>query len=223
MSALVASLALVTALSRHSAPSALATHPIACAPNTDISSSGCGNTGVGNSGVANVGNGNSGAANTGNANSGLLNTGNANSGVGNVGNGNSGCGNNGTANSGGGNTGTGNSGGFSCHGFTPPPPTTVVTFPGTTLPGHTTTTLKKAPVPAQVLTELAFTGRDSAAPLTLALGLLLTGAAAAGLANRRRHAMAAASGGNLLPLSAAVGLLLTGRAKVTEPEEQSRS
>jgi len=220
MSALVASLALVTALSRHSAPAALASHPIVCAPNSDISSSGCGNTGVGNSGVANVGNGNSGAANSGNANSGLLNTGNANSGVGNVGNGNSGCGNNGTANSGGGNSGAGNSGGFSCNGFVPMPPTTT----GTTVPGHTTTTITKAPIPGQVVSpELALTGRDSAAPMTLALGLLLTGAATAGFANRRRHAMAAANGGNLVPLSAAVGLLLTGRAKVTEKDEQARS
>lgn len=219
MSALVASLALVTALSRHSAPSAMVSHPIVCAPNTDISSSGCGNTGVGNSGVANTGAGNSGAANVGNGNSGELNNGNGNSGVGNTGNGNSGCGNNGSANSGGGNTGAGNSGGFSCNGFVPPP-----TTPGTTVPGgHTTTTIKKAPVPHQVMTELAFTGRDSAAPLTLALGLLLTGAAAAGLANRRRHALVAANGGNLLSLSAAVGLLLTGRAKVTEPDEKTQS
>ena len=54
------------------------------------------------------------------------------------------------------------------------------------------------------------------------MGLLVAGAGAVGLANRRRHAMAAA-GGAMLPLSQAVGLLLTGRAKAPTSNERTRS
>jgi hypothetical protein len=54
--------------------------------------------------------------------------------------------------------------------------------------------------------------------LALALGLMVSGGTAVGLANRRRHAMAAATGGEVIPLSAAVGLLLTGRAKAATPK-----
>ncbi len=221
MSALVAGLALVTALSRHSAPSALVSHPIVCAPNASISSSGCGNTGTGQSGIANVGTGNSGAGNNGTANSGAGNVGTANSGFNNVGTGNSGCSNNGIANSGGGNTGVANSGGFPCSGTPGPPPPPPTTVPG----GHvtTTTTVKGTseapePVPGSVAT-LPVTGRNSSAPITLALGLMLSGAAAVTFANRRRHAMAVVSGGELMPLSAAMGLLLTGRAKAEAPAD----
>ncbi len=206
MSALVASLALATALSRHSAPSALVSRPIVCAPNADISSSGCGNVGIGNSGAGNTGNGNSGAGNTGNGNSGF----------GNTGNGNSGCGNVGIANSGAGNVGVGLSGGTSCPGpVKRPPPTT----PPTTSPteSHSGTTLGAAGAATQVVVAtLPLTGRNSTGPLTLAVGLMLSGGAVVTLANRRRHAVAAATGGELLPLSAAVGLLLTGRAHTAD-------
>jgi hypothetical protein len=54
------------------------------------------------------------------------------------------------------------------------------------------------------------------------MSLLVAGAGAVGLANRRRHAMAAASG-EMLPLSHAVGLLLTGRAKAATSTERTRS
>jgi LPXTG-motif cell wall-anchored protein len=70
---------------------------------------------------------------------------------------------------------------------------------------------------------LPLTGSSSTGPLTLALGLMASGAMAVGLANRRRHAMAAATGGEVIPLSTAVGLLLTGRAtgraKAAEPKD----
>lgn len=209
---LLASLMLVSALSGHSAPAALASTPIVCAPNADISSSGCGNTGAGNSGMGNVGVGNSGGGNNGTANSGTGNTGTGNSGSGNTGTGNSGCGNNGTANSGGGNTGVGNSGGNSC--TSSPPPTTHPTTPPTTPGDHPgTTVIGEAGTPVHVEGQtLPLTGSSSTAPLTLAMGLMASGALAVGLANRRRHALAAATGGEVIPLSAAVGLLLTGRA-----------
>jgi LPXTG-motif cell wall-anchored protein len=196
MSALVAGLALAAALAKGPAAPSLVSHPIACAPNSDISDSGCGNTGVGNSGLNNNGAGNSGATNTGNGNSGTLNIGNGNSGTGNIGNGNSGCGNVGTANSGNGNTGTGLSGGGTV--CVPAKPVTVVTAPGAT------------PVSGATL---PLTGRNSTEPIALAMGLMVSGAAAIGLANRRRHVMAATSGGELIPLSDAVGHLLTGWTK----------
>ncbi len=113
MSAL-ATLALVTALTRQPSPASLAAQPIVCAKNANVSDSGCGNTGTGNSGTGNTGSGNSGHFNIGVANSGLANVGTGNSGTGNVGNGNSGGCNTGTGNSGGGNVGTGNSGGVPC-------------------------------------------------------------------------------------------------------------
>jgi LPXTG-motif cell wall-anchored protein len=222
MSALVAGLALVTALSRHSAPSALVSSPIVCAPNADISSSGCGNTGIGQSGISNTGTANSGAGNVGVANSGTGNVGVANSGTGNVGTGNSGCGNNGVANSGGGNTGTALSGGFSCSHFTPPPPTTPPTT--TVIHGGTTTLPPATSVSAEVtVATLPVTGRNSSSPLALALGLMVSGGAAVTLANRRRRAIAVATGGELMPLSAAVGLLLTGRGRVADPQDPPTS
>ncbi len=50
---------------------------------------------------------------------------------------------------------------------------------------------------------------------------MMAGAATVGMANRRRRAMVATTGGELVPLSAAVGLLLTGRAKASEPRDQA--
>ena len=215
MSALVASLALVHALSRSTAPTALVTQPITCTTNANISDSGCGNTGWGNSGWGNNGTGNSGTTNTGTGNSGLSNTGNGNSGEFNVGNGNSGCGNTGVGNSGGGNVGAGDSGGISCSAFTAPTTVPITTVTTTIHPGiPTASTVTPAPI-----ATLPLTGRNSEAPLELALGLMVTGAAAVGLANRRRHALAASTGGELIPLSAAVGLLLTGRAKPGAPRD----
>jgi len=216
---LSSALVMLVALNRQPAQSALVTHPIVCAANADVSDSGCGNTGTGNSGTGNSGTGNSGTANVGVANSGLANIGTANSGAGNVGTGNSGCGNTGTANSGGGNVGTGNSGGFSCAGFTPPTtPVTVTSVPG----GVTTIPTATAGTPVPVAT-LPLTGRNSSEPVTLALGLLLTGAAAVGLANRRRHNLAVVNGGEVVPLASAVGLLLTGRAKASDSPDKRRS
>jgi LPXTG-motif cell wall-anchored protein len=205
MSAL-ATLALVTALTRQPSPASLAAQPIVCAPNASISDSGCGNSGVGNSGTGNQGTGNSGALNVGNGNSGLANIGNGNSGTGNVGNGNSGGCNVGTGNSGGGNVGAGNSGGIPC---TTPPGTTPVTMVGTvpTAP----------PSGAKSGATLPLTGGKTDGPIAVAMGLMMAGAVTVGLANRRRHAMVATTGGELVPLSAAVGLLLTGRAKASEP------
>lgn len=185
------------ALSKHNVPTSLQATPIACAPNANISDSGCGNTGWGNSGKGNNGTGNSGVTNTGSGNSGTSNIGNGNSGTGNVGNGNSGSCNTGNGNSGTGNTGAGNSGGSVCA------PVKVVT----------TTTVGVAPPASTVPSAtLPLTGRNSEAPLTLAIGLMLAGGATVTIANRRRHAMATVTG-EMVPLSTAVGLLLTGRAK----------
>ena len=220
MSALVAGLALATALSRHGAASqSLAADPIVCAANSSVSDSGCGNTGTGNSGSGNTGTANSGDLNNGTGNSGIANTGTANSGIGNNGTGNSGCGNSGTSNSGGGNVGTALSGGVDC-------PITVVTTAGTTTTVKgttttvkgTTTTVKTAPSPNATKTSssLPVTGTDTTGPVTLAVGLMLSGAAAVGIANRRRHAVATATGSEPVALSTAVGLLLTGRAKSAE-------
>jgi len=185
---------------------------VTCAPNSDISSSGCGNTGPGNSGFNNSGTGNSGTQNTGVANSGALNVGNGNSGVGNTGNGNSGCSNTGTANSGGGNTGTGLSGGSSACTPSSPPPTfgpPLPHIPGTTVPVATPGILT-----SQTGT-LPLTGNTSSAPIILALGLLASGAAAVTLANRRRIASAGLNGTTTespVPLPVALGMLLTGGA-----------
>lgn len=216
MSALAA-LALVTALTRQPSSAALVTQPITCAKNSDVSESGCGNTGTGNSGRGNAGAGNSGALNIGIGNSGLANVGNGNSGTGNVGNGNSGGCNVGTGNSGGGNSGTGNSGGIPCTVATTPPVTT-----GTTV--TTATTIARAhpstPVSGPVL---PLTGSRTDGPILLAMGLMMAGAGTVGLANRRRHTLAATTGGELVPLSAAVGLLLTGRAQASEPRDEVTS
>lgn len=211
-------------LSRQSAAQALVATPIVCAPNTNISSSGCGNTGAGNSGFGNAGTANSGDGNTGTGNSGDLNVGTANSGDGNTGTGNSGCGNAGTANSGGANVGVALSGGSLC------PIPVVVTTVTTVKPGTTTTTVKgttttvKAPTPSPVTVKtLAATGSNTSGPLTLALGLMLSGGLAVGMANRKRHALAAATGGEVVALSTAVGLLLTGRARTAEPQDRAGS
>lgn len=232
MSALVArrigvSLALAAGLSlplfaQQASAASLTSSPIPCAPNADVSSSGCGNTGAGNSGFGNTGGGNSGAGNTGTGNSGTNNNGTANSGTGNNGTGNSGCNNTGVANSGNGNVGVALSGGTPCPASvtpTTPPPTTPPTTPRTT---PTTVENEESTLPTAVpptggaVGTLPVTGRNSTTPITLAFGLLLTGVAAVGLANRRRHAFAAVNGGELMPLSAAMGLLLTGRAKAAE-------
>lgn len=212
------SFAMATALSAPvlaqaaSAAPLAATQRIVCAPNADISDSGCGNTGIGNSGFGNNGTGNSGAGNTGVANSG----------VGNTGTGNSGCGNLGVANSGAGNVGVANSGGTTCTTSTPSTtPTTVVQGHPSSCDDCTSVSVATQAVVSQASSaSLPLTGGNSTGPLTLAMGLLLTGAAAVTLANRRRHAMAVANGGELIPLSAAVGLLLTGRAKGSSSNEK---
>jgi LPXTG-motif cell wall-anchored protein len=225
MSALVAGLALATALSRHGAATqSLAATPIVCAPNSSVSDSGCGNTGTGNSGSGNSGTSNSGDLNNGTGNSGIGNTGTAESGIGNNGTGNSGCGNSGTSNSGGANVGTSLSGGVSCPitvGTTPGGTTTTVKGTTTTVKGTTTTVKKASPPSASKTSSLPVTGTDTTGPLTLAVGLMLSGAAAVGIANKRRHAVAAATGGEPVPLSTAVGLLLTGRAKAAERQNQN--
>jgi len=152
-----------------------------CLPNTDISSSGCGNSGPGNSGFGNDGTGNSGTGNHGIGNSGQDNFGVGNSGTGNTGTGNSGCGNTGLANSGFGNTGTALSGGSgSCEGTSVPP--VVITVPGIELPPTEVSEV----VPSSVAT-LPLTGSDTAMPLAVALGLLLSGGAAVALTGRRRE------------------------------------
>jgi LPXTG-motif cell wall-anchored protein len=175
-----------------------------CAPNSDISSSGCGNTGVGNSGSGNKGNGNSGTGNTGNANSGS----------GNVGDGNSGCNNVGIANSGGSNVGVAQSGGTKC-----PPPK--VKTPETTVPKTEVTEVtgvtevpNAEPGAVEVAKTLPLTGSKTTGPLTLAVGFLLAGAAAIVVAGRRRMASAtmhAKSTEGTVPLSESLGRLLSGR------------
>jgi len=211
MSAL-ATLALVTALTRQPSPASLAAQPIVCAKNANVSDSGCGNTGTGNSGWGNVGNGNSGRLNIGIANSGLANIGAGNSGTGNVGNGNSGGCNVGTGNSGGGNVGSGNSGGIPC--TTPPGVSTTATTVVGSVPTAPASSAKSG-------ATLPLTGSRTEGPILLAVGLMMAGAATVGVANRRRRAMVATTGGELVPLSAAVGLLLTGRAKASEPRDQA--
>ncbi len=227
ISRLGASFVFATALSApllmHAGTASAAT----CAPNADISSSGCGNAGPGNSGFNNSGSGNSGTDNTGKGNSGTLNVGNGNSGVGNVGNGNSGCFNTGTANSGGGNVGTGLSGGnTSCTPTTGPPPTLGPPAPGHHNPGVTSAAVPEAE--PGILTSqtgtLPLTGNTSTAPIALAVGLLISGSAAVALANRRRMASAGLNGTTTespVPLSAALGMLLTGGAARNRGDKSS--
>ena len=205
VSRLGASFVMATALSvpllmQHAtAASALTT---ACAPNSDISSSGCGNTGIGNSGSGNHGNGNSGSDNVGDANSGS----------GNVGTGNSGCNNLGIANSGGGNVGVANSGGTKCPQVTKKTPettvvTTVTEVPRTEVPGAEPGVVVESKT-------LPLTGSKTTGPLTLAVGFLLAGAVAIGVAGRRRMASAtlrARSSEGPAPLSESLGRLLSGR------------
>lgn len=192
----LAALALVTALNKTPPAATLANKPIVCAPNSDVSSSGCGNVGPGNSGWNNTGSGNSGSDNVGNGNSGHNN----------VGDGNSGCGNTGIANSGAGNVGVGLSGGTGCG------PVTVVTNPPPTTPG---TTIPGAPLPTETESAtLPLTGSSTAAPLALATGLMMSGVAAVTLANRRRRFLAVArTDTDSVPLSEALGLLLTGKRR----------
>ena len=173
-----------------------------CAPNSDISSSGCGNTGVGNSGSGNNGNGNSGTGNIGNANSGS----------GNVGDGNSGCNNVGTANSGGSNVGVALLGWHELpapegqdprdHGSERPRSREVSEVPNA------------EPGAVEVAKTLPLTGSKTTGPLTLAVGFLLAGAAAIVVAGRRRMASAtmhAKSTEGTVPLSESLGRLLSGR------------
>ncbi|MDQ6615995.1 MAG: LPXTG cell wall anchor domain-containing protein [Actinomycetota bacterium] len=225
MSALVAGLALATALSQRAAPTALVSSPIVCAKNADISQSGCGHD-AGSPGASGFGQQDSPGA------SGFHNVRSPGaSGSNNVDSpGASGCNNVSSAGaSGNGHVNSpGASGGPPCSSSTPPPtpPPTICIDSCTTVTtgGGSSTTLGVAlPVNGAVVATLPLTGRDSTAPLTLAVGLMLSGAAAVGLANRRRHALAAVNGGELIPLSAAVGLLLTGRAKSPEPQDQPKS